>query len=290
MDSNQNSKPTVATGGQSSNDLAAAAREGLFSRNVREQAKSGTCFICTEGEPNIVTLCCGQAVHYHCMTKWFMDPQRESCPYCRAALQSGMTHQQSDQEEQQQFEMPTQYLFIAEDESVQSVQQMLYCSFCNNPAARDCENVACGRCCGVHGQSHCARHDGPPEGNGYEDISADYGQDAPADYGQDTSADYGFEQDYDQPQHQQQQDDAEHCTSCQERMAARGCVNGSCKRCCVAHGRYPCERHDSAEVVVQDALQCFGCYNRAAQECINQGCARCCVQSGHLTCNRHTNW
>lgn len=36
--------------------------------------------------------------------------------------------------------------------------QILYCNHCNNRAARDCSNGACGRCCVLHGSWQCDRH------------------------------------------------------------------------------------------------------------------------------------
>jgi hypothetical protein len=63
-----------------------ASEEGRFPRRIRDQFKSEECFICTEVDPNIVTLCCGQAVHCDCLTKWLQTPNQVKCPYCRAIL------------------------------------------------------------------------------------------------------------------------------------------------------------------------------------------------------------
>jgi hypothetical protein len=68
--------------------------EGRLTRRIRDEFKSEECFICTEGDPNIVTLCCDQAVHCDCLTKWLQAPNRANCPYCRAILRPSVSHQQ----------------------------------------------------------------------------------------------------------------------------------------------------------------------------------------------------
>jgi hypothetical protein len=71
-----------------------ASEEGRFPRRIRDQFKSEECFICTEVDPNIVTLCCGQAVHCDCLTKWLQTPNQTKCPYCRAILRPSVSFQQ----------------------------------------------------------------------------------------------------------------------------------------------------------------------------------------------------
>jgi hypothetical protein len=58
--------------------------ETKIARTVRERAAEGQCIICLENNPNIATLCCGQAVHLNCIAEWLANGT--TCVGCRASL------------------------------------------------------------------------------------------------------------------------------------------------------------------------------------------------------------
>ena len=68
-------------------------------RQARERAAEGQCIICLENKPNIATLCCGQAVHIHCIAEWLAN-NGTSCVNCRAPLPS-MNHRQTQPPQRQ---------------------------------------------------------------------------------------------------------------------------------------------------------------------------------------------
>ena len=61
-----------------------AKREDIITRNYRERAAFGQCVICFDDNPNIATLCCGQAVHLNCLADWLS--QHQTCVVCRGYL------------------------------------------------------------------------------------------------------------------------------------------------------------------------------------------------------------
>lgn len=63
---------------------AAEGGEARIARRVREQAGTGQCIICLEDRPNILTICCGQAVHVNCLAQWLR--KADSCVACRTPL------------------------------------------------------------------------------------------------------------------------------------------------------------------------------------------------------------
>jgi fido (protein-threonine AMPylation protein) len=58
--------------------------ETKIARIVRERSAEGQCIICLENNPNIATLCCGQAVHLNCIAEWLANGT--TCVSCRAPL------------------------------------------------------------------------------------------------------------------------------------------------------------------------------------------------------------
>ena len=72
---------------QSLNEKAHAVtedEENRIARLVRERAASGQCIICLDDQPNIATLCCGQAVHLNCIAEWLAN--QTTCVKCRHPL------------------------------------------------------------------------------------------------------------------------------------------------------------------------------------------------------------
>jgi fido (protein-threonine AMPylation protein) len=160
-------------------------------RTFRERAASGTCQICFENEPNIATLCCGNAVHMNCIARWLSN--NSSCPQCRSVIpqlpRSILSVSESSDEaghvsvphhmfthilrvyESAQGNADTESVEIADtediddDETVSAAETVpvpsrgTYCAHCHvNLAALDCSNSLCGRCCNGYGQEYCARH------------------------------------------------------------------------------------------------------------------------------------
>ena len=58
--------------------------EAVAARCVRERAAAGSCLICCDDHPNILTICCGKAVHLNCIAEWLSS--NSSCPNCRGTL------------------------------------------------------------------------------------------------------------------------------------------------------------------------------------------------------------
>jgi Fic/DOC family len=160
-------------------------------RMFRERAAGGTCQICFENEPNIATLCCGNAVHLNCIARWLINSS--SCPQCRAVIpqlpRTFLSVNVSADEtghvsvpshmfthilrvyERAQASGDTETLEVddtvyIDDEETVSVDdtaslppRQAYCSHCHrNLAAQDCSNSLCGRCCNGYGEEYCARH------------------------------------------------------------------------------------------------------------------------------------
>eukprot|EP00984_Skeletonema_dohrnii_P037957 scaffold40645_cov172-Skeletonema_dohrnii-CCMP3373.AAC.1 len=63
---------------------AAVEEEARVARRVREKLASGQCIICLDENPNISTLCCGQAIHHNCLTEWLSN--QGTCIACRKAM------------------------------------------------------------------------------------------------------------------------------------------------------------------------------------------------------------
>lgn len=58
--------------------------EARIARQVRQRSAQGQCIICLENNPNIATLCCGQAVHLNCIAEWLANGT--TCVNCRTPL------------------------------------------------------------------------------------------------------------------------------------------------------------------------------------------------------------
>ena len=58
----------------------------LASKTFREKASTENCLICFDSKPNIVTLCCGKAVHLNCLAEWLSS--KSTCPQCRGEMPS----------------------------------------------------------------------------------------------------------------------------------------------------------------------------------------------------------
>lgn len=179
--------------------------EQRIARKFRERAAAGSCLICFDANPNIATLCCGNAVHLNCMAEWLSN--NNSCPQCRSELPPmparrqraaspdsnddttsnvddedsetiGFLHAVADDEATTMDDDDTttasvvappeppavNYDTVTTNDTTDLVaalaaqQQNFFCFNCNNRAARDCDNNACGRCCLTTGRFQCSRH------------------------------------------------------------------------------------------------------------------------------------
>lgn len=81
-----------AAGGTSgeSKPKQAAAEEVINAARVALRAAS--CLICMDGGPTLSTLCCGQPIHFTCLSNWFITQRRRNhntsvdCPHCRCDI------------------------------------------------------------------------------------------------------------------------------------------------------------------------------------------------------------
>jgi len=248
--------------------------EARILRLARERtANEGQCIICLENNPNIATLCCGQAVHLNCMAEWLANSgaTASSCVNCRsplprmnrpaaAAATAGgggvpaildpaflelyrnvmqrLTTTEADTTYSTDFPGDDDATTTAADETEGPPQ----CPHCNNRAALDCGNAMCGRCCGQHGQAHCARH-GHLHGTATEDT---------------TTADTTTEAEY---------------------LANNNATE------------YTTTEDTTTNNTAASPVYCLHCgRNRAAMDCQNTMCGRCCVLSGNAHCVRHNTW
>eukprot|EP00037_Helgoeca_nana_P021301 m.214808 g.214808 ORF g.214808 m.214808 type:complete len:686 (-) comp25594_c0_seq2:65-2122(-) len=53
---------------------------------ARLEKRAETCIVCFEDNPNIATLCCGTAIHLNCMAKWLAEAHEPTCISCREPL------------------------------------------------------------------------------------------------------------------------------------------------------------------------------------------------------------
>lgn len=283
---------------------ASDEEEARIARRVRELAAQGQCIICLDSNPNIATLCCGQAVHLNCIAEWLANGT--SCVSCRKPLPRLSV---ANRERQPESDLnPYDNVRIAYEEMQDAVQRAIrlqnrldgiqddstevtivddvlplppQCPHCQNRAATDCGNQMCGRCCVQFGHSACERHGTAQD----EDTT--------------TSVD-----NYEPPPPPPQR---ESCTTCNN-VAANDCPNRMCRNCCVNLGRYGCERHrgtqtedETEESIEEDTTEtmqptqqfntvsCTECRrNLAALNCSNTMCGRCCIITGLAhRCNRH---
>jgi fido (protein-threonine AMPylation protein) len=171
--------------------LVSEEQEAKAARRFREQAAAGSCLICFDNFPNVATLCCGKAVHLNCMAKWLSA--NNSCPQCRADLPSlpPRLAAPADNQDTTGFEAEdftddttdmtnettindavddtTDFVDTTDNTIEDTTDQPPYippparralpeCEYCRNRAATDCSNACCGRCCVIHGQFQCSRH------------------------------------------------------------------------------------------------------------------------------------
>jgi fido (protein-threonine AMPylation protein) len=204
-------------------EASAAAEEqaaGKAARAFRERAASGTCFICFDDNPNIATLCCGKAVHLNCMAEWLSS--KNSCPQCRAGL--------PPLPERMRPQAPANSDATDEEEEVNAVPQAL----------RDHPDVDTTE---YDTTEESTTEVAAPAFSVNDTTTTDFDTTTYVHTELDGTMDDGTTTDVAPVQWQSQQQNP-FCSfvSCNNRLA-RDCANYACGRCCVAYGRYQCERH-----------------------------------------------
>jgi hypothetical protein len=252
-------------------DVATANEEARIARQVREKAAAGQCgkfiwcisfvkittssthatcalsVICLEENPNILTVCCGQATHLNCLAEWLGTAS--NCVACRKPLPTLQVRQHSQQVEAPPAEIETQgfsqpinahanprndvwnrVLTNMLWEAAESADDM-FCDNdeCQNRAASDCPNFMCRVCCQSYGRDDCERHS-PHLQETDESISTHTAASPLAD-------------DDDEPVSPRSQA-LPRCRRCSN-LAATDCENQMCGRHCVLRGRHSCSRHNT---------------------------------------------
>ena len=270
---------------QKSNARQAEA-EARIARQVRERAAGGQCVICLDSNPNIATLCCGQAVHLNCIAEWLSNQQ--TCVACRNPLPFNQRTRAAHRPSQDYVDAADNPLdlFFRNMFQVQQMgavargammdsnggnalddtttielermeEQVSQCLHCHNRAATDCENYMCGRCCDQFGMHHCNRHRTNPTNISMSDR-----------HNEDTTMSAHSEDVEDEdtavfaaPQRNDFEDTA---SFAQEEDDT------------TTFGRPPLRQPE-----------CCSCRNPAASDCGNAMCARCCPLHGRNDCPRH---
>ena len=238
---------------------AIANEEARIARVVRERAATGQCVICLEENPDILTICCGQATHLNCLAEWLATAT--NCVACRKPLpalslrqrnpdgDATMDDHEGDNEAINSSANPRNDLWNAiltnmlweaagsNDESHCENQE------CNNRAASDCPNFMCRLCCQSYGTMECMRHDDPPQdgGGSYDGTSTHSGPElGPVEEESDPVETTTVTDPSSSPR-----PNLPRCRRCNNR-AALDCGNQMCSRHCVLHGWYTCRRHNTS--------------------------------------------
>lgn len=77
-----------------------------------------------------------------------------------ATTMSSEAYNEATEDDTEQVDDDTEEVDEETMDDTEPVELPPYCSHgrCHNRAARDCENLCCGRCCQLHGQYSCSRH------------------------------------------------------------------------------------------------------------------------------------
>lgn len=267
------------------------SEESRIARIVRDRAATGQCVICLEDNPNILTICCGQATHLNCLAEWLATAN--NCVACRKTLptlqikrpptpqaagtddQNGIINEPINAAANPRNDVwnavLTSMLWEAAESSAREEAGFCNNENCRNRSAGDCENAMCGRCCILHGNFSCERHqDGETAEQDAFETTEEQEEGNPImeadtatstyEYLNEASERQRLQQQQDeetidsldsstleysnQAYQQQQQQEAAYCRRCSNR-AAVDCANGMCGRHCVLHGWYTCIRHNA---------------------------------------------
>ena len=64
----------------------AASHVAELIKAEREQMRARCCMVCLDEQPNVATLCCGAAVHLHCLSNWLSSAAVPTCVQCREPM------------------------------------------------------------------------------------------------------------------------------------------------------------------------------------------------------------
>merc|ERR1719356_1499883 len=67
-------------------DAAAESEGDTTVRRWREGRQQEPCLICLDDNPDMTTLCCGQAMHLGCLYRVLLTGENSRCPYCRKEI------------------------------------------------------------------------------------------------------------------------------------------------------------------------------------------------------------
>ncbi|KAG7345401.1 Fic/DOC family protein [Nitzschia inconspicua] len=232
---------------------ATANEEARIAREVRERAATGQCCICLEENPNILTICCGQATHLNCLAEWLGTAS--NCVACRKPLPTlSVRQQQSTEQRSAALIIPQSPVPINAHSNPRNdvwnrvLTNMLweaaesaddaYCDNheCSNRAAVDCPNFMCRVCCLSYGDEECERHGDLPQLQHQGSLPTAVSMD-------DQTVSPVEEAEMDEPVSPRSQG-LSGCRRCTNR-AAIDCENQMCGRHCVMNGWHSCTRHNT---------------------------------------------
>jgi fido (protein-threonine AMPylation protein) len=218
-------------------------------KRVRDRERAGTCLICFDEQPNIATLCCGKAVHLNCVAQWISS--NASCPACReefpaltprvrapetAYNDDDTTDDDENFEESDTTEMDTDdvgppdgyiaaYNALETEARRNSLLLMAYRALEGDAISVDNDDTA-----SVDNDDTASDDMEPDDTTDAGDVVAM--SDTPDTLDSTPDAPY-------------RPDIPPLCLQCRNR-AARNCSNATCGRCCLLHGTFSCERHNTA--------------------------------------------
>jgi hypothetical protein len=238
---------------------ATAHEEARIARRVRERAAAGQCVICLEDNPNILTICCGQAIHLNCLAEWLGTAS--NCVACRQALPTLQVRQHNqensvpdeDGHDGQLIEPINAHSNPRNDVWNSVLTNMLWeaaesadvidCDNhgCSNRAATNCVNFMCRVCCQAYGEEYCSRHgeiiQQQPQSQ-IDEMNTTTTEEQPEPAVTDTSTATD-----DEPVSPRSQS-LPVCRRCSNR-AAVDCENQMCGRHCALNGWFDCDRHNT---------------------------------------------
>ena len=192
---------------------AAEAAQSDAIKRAREEARAQSCMICLEdavaNPPNIATLCCGSAVHLNCLAEWLSAAAEPSCVQCRAALPKPKPRPP-----------PPAAPGPGAEADVDSEE-----TFETTTTESDGE---------VQAPSSPDDYETTTTTDSAEDTTSTVSEQ------EDTTTSTDDEATTTMPARSPPR--PARCTACRN-QAAPQCTNNACGRCCVAYGRYSCQRH-----------------------------------------------
>lgn len=237
---------------------AAMEEEARVARRVREKAAEGQCIICLDENPNISTLCCGQAIHHNCLTEWLSN--QGTCIACRKTMPKvPRTLQRQQNVQPTNVNAPNDRAEETTDDTTETtddttsttevVQQQQQQQDDNDTTEDTTDDTTDDTTSDDNGQQQ------EDDNDTTEDTTDDTTEDS-VDNGQQQADDSDTTEDTtddttddtaDTTDDTESTDNAPapsiFCTNCQRNKFAADCTNKMCGRCCQVHGQYNCRRH-----------------------------------------------